>query len=194
MSAISETRSRENTRKRILSAASDCFVRSGVQDATMEDVAQEAGVTRMTLYRHMASRDELVLAVVLADWEVLSVGLRAVLDEQADASARLLEGISFVSGEIIARPYLLELMRSGRFETWLGAADDRLLLDTFGRVITPYLELHRAELRSTVDDTLEWLFRQVFLLLTVPPLQGLTTEEIRRQTGTFVIPSVLRNP
>ena len=47
-------------RERILAAASDLFYRHGVRAVGVEAIAEAAGTNKMTLYRHFASKDELV--------------------------------------------------------------------------------------------------------------------------------------
>ena len=47
-------------RERILAAASDLFYRQGIRAVGVEAIAAAAGTNKMTLYRHFASKDELV--------------------------------------------------------------------------------------------------------------------------------------
>src|SRR5215213_1464511 len=47
-------------RERILAAASDLFYRYGIRAVGVEAIAEAAGTNKMTLYRHFASKDELV--------------------------------------------------------------------------------------------------------------------------------------
>lgn len=49
---------------RILDAALVRFQKVGVKKTTIEDIAREAGVDRVTVYRRMGSRDDVVQAVV----------------------------------------------------------------------------------------------------------------------------------
>lgn len=53
----------EETRQRILCAAEQVFYRKGVFEATLEDVAREAGVTRGAIYWHFENKTELLLAM-----------------------------------------------------------------------------------------------------------------------------------
>jgi AcrR family transcriptional regulator len=48
----------------ILDAAAIEFERHGFRRVTLDDVARRAGVSRMTIYRRFAGRDELVTAVI----------------------------------------------------------------------------------------------------------------------------------
>src|SRR5215472_17790696 len=51
---------RISPRERILSAASDLFYRHGIRAIGVEAIAEAAETNKMTLYRHFASKDELV--------------------------------------------------------------------------------------------------------------------------------------
>ena len=48
-----------STRERILEAAERCLERYGIQKTTLADVAEEAGVARVTVYRQFTDRDAL---------------------------------------------------------------------------------------------------------------------------------------
>jgi len=48
------------TRQRILAAADDLFRRIGIRGVGVEAIAEAADTTKMTLYRHFASKDELI--------------------------------------------------------------------------------------------------------------------------------------
>lgn len=50
---------------RLVEAATTCFVRYGLRKTTMSDIAQEAGVSRPTLYAHYRSKDEILTATLL---------------------------------------------------------------------------------------------------------------------------------
>src|SRR5262245_2937259 len=47
-------------RERILAAAADLFYRQGIRAVGVDAIADAAGTNKMTLYRHFASKDELV--------------------------------------------------------------------------------------------------------------------------------------
>ena len=47
-------------RERILAAAGELFYREGIRAVGVEAIAEAAGTNKMTLYRHFASKDELV--------------------------------------------------------------------------------------------------------------------------------------
>jgi AcrR family transcriptional regulator len=53
------------TRQRILEAAERVFSRDGFQGATTREIAREAGVNEVTLFRHFRSRDDLLRETLL---------------------------------------------------------------------------------------------------------------------------------
>ena len=56
--------SREARHASILAAAATAFARAGFAATSMEDVAAEAGVTKLIVYRHFESKEELYRAVL----------------------------------------------------------------------------------------------------------------------------------
>jgi len=65
----------QRNRERILEVAKEAFTRSGV-NASLDDVAKQAGVGPGTLYRHFPTRDELVEAVYRTEVEKLAAAAR----------------------------------------------------------------------------------------------------------------------
>jgi AcrR family transcriptional regulator len=56
----------EERQAQILGAASRAFARGGFAATSMDDVAAEAGITRLIVYRHFASKEALYRAVLTA--------------------------------------------------------------------------------------------------------------------------------
>src|SRR5215207_3404283 len=66
-------------RQRILEAADDLFRRIGIRGVGVDAIAEAAGTNKMTLYRHFASKDELIAEWVRgiverkeAEWDVIA--------------------------------------------------------------------------------------------------------------------------
>jgi AcrR family transcriptional regulator len=64
-----------SARERILTAAYELFSRRGIRAVGTDEVIERAGVARATLYRHFATKDDLVLAVLQRREEVWTHGL-----------------------------------------------------------------------------------------------------------------------
>ena len=56
--------SAEVTRERLLNAAARAFARDGLRGATTREIAREAGVNEVTLFRHFKSKEQLLRAVL----------------------------------------------------------------------------------------------------------------------------------
>jgi len=61
----------QRNRERILEVAKEAFTRSGA-DASLDDIAKQAGVGPGTLYRHFPTREELLQAVYRSELEKLA--------------------------------------------------------------------------------------------------------------------------
>ncbi len=57
-----QTRAKKKTHRKLLDAAHELFYRGGICATGVSAVAERAGVTKMTLYAHFSSKDELVTA------------------------------------------------------------------------------------------------------------------------------------
>ncbi|MTD45501.1 TetR family transcriptional regulator [Conexibacter sp. W3-3-2] len=74
-------------RDRVLHTATKLFHREGIRAVGVDRIAAEAGVSKMTLYRHFATKDELVAAVLVARDEP-ALALLAAAADHAEGGAR----------------------------------------------------------------------------------------------------------
>jgi AcrR family transcriptional regulator len=77
-------------RARILSVAAELFHRHGIWSVGVEVIAQAANTNKVTLYRHFASKDELIGRRVAASRESSNRG-PGILDSRQPRFARLRE-------------------------------------------------------------------------------------------------------
>ncbi len=75
----------------ILAAGRTLLFQRGPQSVTMEAVARHAGVSKPTLYRRYANRDELLAAVALNESESMAGRFRVAPDSAADLRRALTE-------------------------------------------------------------------------------------------------------
>ena len=71
---------RDETRQRLLDAASRLFAERGYEETTSAEIAEAAGVTERTLFRHFDTKSDLLLA----NWRTHGAALRAAMREQPD--------------------------------------------------------------------------------------------------------------
>src|ERR1700740_1674997 len=72
-SQLTAPRSTDDARERIVAAAERCIDRHGIRKTTMDDVACEVGLSRPSVYRYFADRDDLLI-------ELITRHARALLD------------------------------------------------------------------------------------------------------------------
>jgi AcrR family transcriptional regulator len=73
--------STDDARERILAAAERCIDRHGIRKTTMDDVASEVGLSRPSVYRYFADRDDLLI-------ELIARHARSLLDRARKSIAR----------------------------------------------------------------------------------------------------------
>src|SRR5437762_9171061 len=59
----------DETRRQLLGAADRAFYGDGIRNASVDDIAEQAGVTKRTLYYHYGSKEDLVVAYLEARGE-----------------------------------------------------------------------------------------------------------------------------
>ena len=63
---------REARRDQIIQAAAHAFLNRGFTGTTVDEIAESAGVTKVLIYRHFATKREIYLAVLGRAWDRLS--------------------------------------------------------------------------------------------------------------------------
>lgn len=78
-------------RERILCAAQQCFIEHGFHAASMANIADTAEMSAGLIYRYFASKNEIIVAIIERQMELLHVEL-AQLDGSVDLSTRFADG------------------------------------------------------------------------------------------------------
>jgi AcrR family transcriptional regulator len=86
---MTSTIAREEVREAILDAADHLLARYGYRKMTVDDIAQEAGIGKGTIYLHFASKEEVTLSHVDRIIERLKERLWAIARSDADVAIRL---------------------------------------------------------------------------------------------------------
>ena len=102
----------ERNRKRVLEVAKEAFTRSGA-NASLDDIAKEAGVGPGTLYRHFPTRGELLEAVYRTEMEKLAAAEQKFAEELPPIEALrawLLLFVDYIAAKQLIAPALNALV------------------------------------------------------------------------------------
>lgn len=186
------------TRQKVLDAGERLLARRGAE-FTMEDVAHEAEVTRTTVYRHVACRDELLTAIVLRTSARLADDLAAILDGPASFEDRLVESMVLIVGTVRDTPHLRAVVSlPDPARRWPQIDSSNAFLDAVWAFFRPRVQRavddEGVELRASVDRTIDWVLRLALLEVLVPSIVGDDDDALRDELRTFVVPAVLAAP
>lgn len=190
------TDDRSSTRVRAVDAALRCIARNGVQRTTVDDIAQEAGVSRVTLYRTFpGGRDGVLAAVVETEVARLFSAVAVAMGEARDLEDVLVAGMVEAARWLSGHAALATVMdqEPGLVLSHLAFSQmDGVLLATaeltapfFARWLEPDQAARAAE----------WATRILFSYLVCPG-EGIRTidladpDQARHLVTTFVIPGI----
>jgi AcrR family transcriptional regulator len=178
----------------ILDAAVVEFQQHGFRRVALDDVARRAGVSRTTIYRRFANRDELVSAVIDRENAILFANIAHELKSRRPQSNYYVEAftlsiVRFRQHRVLTRMLadepgpMIELAN----QHW-DAAVDRMAAAL--RVIFPdgFAEQIGAD---AVDDLADTILRYAAMLLLLPARQTMVDDEdIRAFATTHFLPSL----
>lgn len=181
----------EEARRLLLDAAGRCIVRRGNTQIRMAEVADEAGVVRSTVYRYFASRDELVLGLLLMRIDAAQARLLKSLRSPHDA-AKTIPRMLLVPVESVTGDPLNEALfasESTALSTVLELGSDQIV-ELIGNHFGSLFERWQADGQMYADlDTREvarWIHTAALFLLS-PPWRHRSVAAKRRFVDQFVV-------
>ncbi|MBI2241289.1 MAG: TetR/AcrR family transcriptional regulator [Magnetospirillum gryphiswaldense] len=103
-------RDRQATRRRIHDAALELFVSQGVTETSVRDLAQKAGIAEGTLYRHYASKDDLVADLFASNYAAFARRLTELDRPPQPLRQRLSTVVTEIFGFHDAQPTLFRFL------------------------------------------------------------------------------------
>jgi TetR/AcrR family transcriptional repressor of uid operon len=178
----------------ILDAAEDCFVTVGVRGTTMDAIAAAAGVSRITVYRRIGNRDQIVLAVLLRIVDrYLARLLPRLLAQRSLDDALLLLIRNTVRA---ARRDDLSLLFASEERGATGAPIAGAmppLAERFGGTIEQLARELPGGLAPDIDgiDAGEWTLRVIISLATTEPAKPRSEADTDRLVRRLVLPGIV---
>jgi AcrR family transcriptional regulator len=81
----------QKTRDRLIDVARQLFAKMGVENTTMNDIAVASGRGRRTLYTYFKNKDDLYMAVVKSELDILANNMRLVAEKNISPDKKLIE-------------------------------------------------------------------------------------------------------
>jgi len=161
--STSATRSRENTRARLLEAAAQVFAEVGLEGATVEAVCERAGFTRGAFYSNFESKDELFLTLAgsVAEARLAAVRERVAalvgddsLDDcdPVDLVQQIMDsGADDRVGVMMMSEIRIRALRDPAFGTAYLAQEDEMLR-SIAEIIQELVDAGQITLRITAEE------------------------------------------
>jgi AcrR family transcriptional regulator len=87
----------DDARERILAAAERCIDRHGIRKTTMDDVACEVGLSRPSVYRYFADRDDLLIELITRHARALLARARKSISRQSSLPDQIVETVLYTA-------------------------------------------------------------------------------------------------
>ncbi len=176
-------------RARLLAATSRCIARDGLAGTGIAAVAAEAGVSRQTVYRYFAGRDELAKLTIFSTAEALSEQIASHVAQLSDPADIIVEALVLGLAEVRSDPVLHAI--------WDSASPDGLVAEIFthpaGIAWTRRALARAVELAGWSDadaDTAIEFFLRISLSLMISASPERSDEELRVFLYRHLIPGL----
>ncbi len=140
----------EERRSQILEAASAVFARLGFHQARMDDIAQEAGLSKGALYLYYNSKDAIIAALLRFFFDRELGMLRRLLQAGSEQSAR--EQLLMVNRRMGEAMKWMEAMRPIAFEFYAIAARQKNVRQFLKEYFKEYRELLAVLIQRGVES------------------------------------------
>jgi AcrR family transcriptional regulator len=87
----------DDIRERILAAAERCIDRHGVRKTTMDDIASEVGLSRPSVYRYFADRDDLLVELITRHGRALLDRAHKTISQQSSLPDQIVESLLYIA-------------------------------------------------------------------------------------------------
>jgi AcrR family transcriptional regulator len=188
------------TSERILDAALELCAESGVRHLTMDDVAERAGVGRMTVYRRFGSRERLEEVLAVREARRCLAELDSTVDPGAPVPDQIAQGMLTTLRLIREHPLLERMSRVEPAAALAALREEGTSVFAMSRAFIA-TRIREGQKAGTVDKKIdpeqagEVLARIGFSFLLIPesalPLQD---DEKMRELGRTLIAPILAGP
>ena len=174
------------TRAKLVDVARQLFAKKGVEDTTMNDIAQASKKGRRTLYTYFKSKEQIYMAVVESELEMLSDQLEKAAGKPVSPDKKIMELIMTHLNAIKMVVYRNGTLRADFFrDIWrveaMRKGFDRKEVTLFRRILQEGKEQGLFDIDNVeiTADILHYCIKGI----EVPYIRGQIGEELDDETG-----------
>lgn len=187
-------RAADPTRDRILDSAYACFERYGVRKTTIEDIATEAGISRPTLYKRFANKDEIVNEICILETHRVNGEIRRDLGRMRGFENLVTESLLLSLRHATTNPYIrrfLESVSAASVSADPSGSVHQAMRDAWGGLIDRARDSGELATDLDTDEVVSWLTLSQSLLLIKTAEVDLTAAELREFIRRFLVRPLL---
>jgi AcrR family transcriptional regulator len=167
-----QTASTDDARECILAAAERCIDRHGIRKTTINDIASKIGLSRPSVYRYFADRDDLLIELITRHGQALLGRARESFSRQSGLPDQIVESLLYIADHGRRDPlirYLIDpdgtslgqrMMASGTSQAMRAEMWDPLLDAALARNELP-TELPRSDIHLWLGNVGKMLMRDL---------------------------------
>jgi len=179
-----------DTHARILDAAIACVKRWGIEKVTLNDIAQEAGVTRPTVYSYFGSRDEVVQVALLQSAYTFSAELLKHISKFETAQEKIIEAVLYSLKKLPKEPALALLKESSLAQIMNNYALRMPEGNEIRRSLFKFILSDRDIGDEELEEIIEVVTRFMLSLLTLEGPKKRSDKEMRAFLERRLIPAL----
>lgn len=189
----SRTRAKADRRTALLEAAARLFAENGFAQVSLEELGAAVGVSGPAVYRHFASKQAVLAALLIGVSESLLAGGRAVIAQQAPAAVTLRALIDFHVDFAVRDP---DVIRVHDRDLHSLSDDSRHTVRELQRRYSELWVDVAAELRTETRQELRVRVQAIFGLINSTPhtASGIAGDSLRALLSDMALAASLSNP
>lgn len=194
--ATNKATKKSDRRSQIIEIARKRFRKTGLAEATLEMIAEDAGIARPNLYRYFKHKSDLLSAVLVIEAEAINKRRRCKIADVENFAGRLVRSMQ-ATVEIVGEDRFWAEIVSPEIVPYTAyvASSDPIVLDSNMAYWEPILaEAEKnGELASGLDhgEIRQWLLGIEFMFMERREIFP-TPETVAHFAKTFVLPALVR--